>query len=95
MSGRLGHDCHEPLSRCSDGDRADHGCGPLSTTCWLTTRAEGRCALDTEFVWERTYAPRLCLAQMATADRLAVIDPLEGAPLEPVAELVADPGVTW
>jgi ribonuclease D len=57
-------------------------------------RREGRCAIDTEFVWERTYAPRLCLVQIATtADRLAVIDPVEGAPLEPVAALMADPGV--
>ena len=56
-------------------------------------RAEGTCAVDTEFVWERTYAPALCLVQLATADRLAVIDPLSGAPLEPVAELMADPAV--
>src|SRR5215470_14275236 len=44
-------------------------------------RAAGRCALDTEFVWERTYAPVLCLVQIATPDRLAVVDPLRGAPL--------------
>ncbi len=56
-------------------------------------RAEGTCAVDTEFVWERTYAPALCLVQLATAERLAVIDPLAGAPLDPVAELMADPGV--
>jgi ribonuclease D len=56
-------------------------------------RAEGRCAVDTEFVWERTYAPALCLVQLATAERLAVIDPLAGAPLDPVAELMADPAV--
>ena len=56
-------------------------------------RAEGRCAIDTEFVWERTYAPGLCLVQIATAERLAVVDPVEGAPLEPVAELMADPAV--
>jgi ribonuclease D len=56
-------------------------------------RDEGRCAIDTEFVWERTYAPRICLVQVATAERLAVVDPLEGAPLEPLAELLADPGV--
>ena len=30
-------------------------------------RAEGTCAVDTEFVWERTYAPALCLVQLATA----------------------------
>ncbi len=56
-------------------------------------RGEGRFALDTEFVWERTYAPRLCLAQVATSSRLAVIDPVEGAPLEPLGELLADPDV--
>jgi ribonuclease D len=56
-------------------------------------RAEGACAVDTEFVWERTYAPALCLVQLATAERLAVIDPLAGAPLDPVAELMADPAV--
>jgi ribonuclease D len=56
-------------------------------------RAEGTCAVDTEFVWERTYAPALCLVQLATARRLAVIDPLSGAPLDPVAELMADPAV--
>jgi ribonuclease D len=44
-------------------------------------RTQGRCAMDTEFVWERTYAPALCLIQIATADRLAVIDPVEGAPI--------------
>ena len=37
--------------------------------------------------------PRLCLVQIATAERLAVIDPVEGAPLDPVAELMADPAV--
>jgi ribonuclease D len=56
-------------------------------------RAAGRCALDTEFVWERTYAPVLCLVQIATPERLAVIDPLEGAPLQPVAQLLADAAV--
>jgi ribonuclease D len=56
-------------------------------------REDGICAVDTEFVWERTYAPALCLVQLATRERLAVIDPLEGAPLEPVAELVADAAV--
>jgi ribonuclease D len=56
-------------------------------------RAAGRCALDTEFVWERTYAPVLCLVQIATPDRLAVVDPLQGAPLEPIARIIADPSV--
>lgn len=57
-------------------------------------RREGRLALDTEFVWERTYSPVPCLLQLATAERLAVLDPLaEGADVAPIAELVGDPGV--
>ncbi|MBI3767042.1 MAG: HRDC domain-containing protein [Deltaproteobacteria bacterium] len=56
-------------------------------------RSEGRLALDTEFLWERTYAPIPCLVQVATADRLAVIDPLEGGDVGPIAQLVADPKV--
>src|SRR4029078_3274196 len=56
-------------------------------------RAECRCAIDTECVWERTYAPRLCLVQIATSARLAVVDPIEGAPLAPGSALMADPAV--
>ena len=56
-------------------------------------RAEGRAAIDLEFLWERTYAPLPCLAQVATPVGVHLIDPIEGAPLEPVAELVADPDV--
>jgi len=55
--------------------------------------ASGRVALDTEFFWERTYAPQLCLVQVAVEDEVALVDPLEGAPLEPIAELLADPSV--
>ena len=64
-----------------------------SARCSTRRAPRAVCAVDTEFVWERTYAPALCLVQLATAERLAVIDPLEGAPLEPVAELMADPAV--
>jgi ribonuclease D len=35
----------------------------------------------------------LCLVQIATPSRLAVVDPLQGAPLEPVARMIADPAV--
>jgi len=37
-------------------------------------RAAGRFGFDTEFVSEDTFEPVLCLIQVATADRLAVID---------------------
>ena len=56
-------------------------------------RAAGSCALDTEFLWEKSYAPRLCLVQIAVGDRVWAIDPLAGAPLEPLGALVADPAV--
>ena len=35
-----------------------------------------RWALDTEFVRERTYYPRLCLVQVAAGDRILLVDPL-------------------
>jgi ribonuclease D len=56
-------------------------------------RSEGRLALDTEFVWERTYSPVPCLLQLATANRLAVLDPLEDVDVGPIAQLVGDPAV--
>ena len=56
-------------------------------------RAEGRAAIDLEFLWERTYAPVACLAQVATRAEVHLIDPIEGAPLGPIADLVADPDV--
>ena len=56
-------------------------------------RAEGRLALDTEFVWERTYSPVPCLLQLATSERLAVLDPLEDVDVGPISELVGDPAV--
>jgi ribonuclease D len=56
-------------------------------------RAEGRVALDTEFWWERTYAPVLCLLQAATRARIVLIDPQEGGAVAPISELVVDPAV--
>lgn len=56
-------------------------------------RAHGRMALDVEFLWERTYAPIPCLAQVATPDEIALIDPIEGGALDDVAALLADPSV--
>ncbi len=56
-------------------------------------RTAGSCALDTEFLWEKTYAPQLCLAQLAVGDQIWLIDPIAGAPLAPLGELIADPSV--
>jgi ribonuclease D len=56
-------------------------------------RAGGRFGLDTEFLRERTYRARLCLVQIATADAVAVIDPLGEIDLSGVSELIADPEI--
>ena len=51
-------------------------------------------AVDTEFMRERTYWPKLCLAQVAGPDEAAAIDALaEGIDLSPLDELMANPKV--
>ena len=50
-----------------------------------------RFGFDTEFVGEDTYHPRLCLVQVATPDRLLLIDPLSSGPLDAFWALVVDP----
>src|SRR5947209_20485915 len=45
---------------------------------------------DTEFVGEDTYHPRLCLVQVATAERLILIDPVTTGPLDAFWKLVVD-----
>ncbi len=56
-------------------------------------RASGRFAFDTEFVSEHTFEPVLCLAQVATTERLAVIDPLAVRDLDPFWDVLLDPHV--
>lgn len=54
-------------------------------------RAKDAVALDTEFVWNRTYFPRLGLIQLALSDEdCYLIDPLVIKDLSPVGELLAD-----
>ncbi len=47
-------------------------------------------ALDTEFMRESTYFPKLCLIQAATAKACAVIDPLALPELDPLWQFLAD-----
>jgi ribonuclease D len=54
----------------------------------------GWVALDTEFIREKTYYPRLCLIQLATDSTLACIDPMALPDLGPLADLLHDPSVT-
>lgn len=48
-------------------------------------------AIDTEFLRERTYHPRLCLVQAATDEECVVIDPIAIDDLAPLAALFEDP----
>ncbi len=51
-------------------------------------------AVDTEFMRERTYWPKLCLAQVAGPEDAAAIDTLaDGMDLSPLDELMANPKV--
>lgn len=51
-------------------------------------------ALDTEFVWERTYYPRLGLIQLALSnEECFLIDPCALSDLSPLGELLGDPAV--
>lgn len=61
-------------------------CEPLTKTEFI--------AVDTEFMRERTYWPKLCLAQVAGPDDAAAIDALaDGIDLAPLDELMANPNV--
>jgi ribonuclease D len=61
----------------------------LTEFCRLLASAK-QIAFDTEFVSEDTYRPQLCLVQVAAADRLAVIDPLQVRDLVPFWTVLAD-----
>lgn len=64
-------------------------------------RAGGRLGIDTEFMAEGRYQALLCLVQVAVPSgngdevEVAVLDPLDGSGFEtePLAEVLADPGI--
>jgi ribonuclease D len=47
--------------------------------------------LDTEFVGEESYHPKLCLVQVATEEKLFLIDPFTVGPLDAFWKIVVDP----
>ena len=51
-------------------------------------------AVDTEFLREKTYYPRLCLVQVAAGDEIAAVDPILIDDLAPLRALLEDPSVT-
>lgn len=60
-------------------------CAGLQGVPWL--------ALDSEFLREKTYYPKLCLLQVATPHVLACIDPLALPDLTPLLAILYDPAV--
>ena len=76
--------------------RYSRAMSPITTTAELADycrRVKGSpfIAVDTEFMRETTYWPKLCLIQAATPEHEAVIDPLaEGIDLEPFLEILRD-----
>jgi ribonuclease D len=56
-------------------------------------REFGVLAFDTEFIGEESFRPKICLVQAATAQRVALLDPLSGVDPMPIYRLVADPAV--
>jgi ribonuclease D len=56
-------------------------------------RDVGHVAFDTEFIGEVAYLPRTCLVQLATRERIGLVDPLAVEELGALWELVADPAV--
>ena len=61
-------------------------CGTLSQAPWF--------AIDTEFLREKTYYPKLCLVQVATPDMVACIDPLVLDDITPLLDVIFDPQIT-
>src|SRR5947209_5041777 len=53
--------------------------------------AQAHFGFDTEFVGEDSYHPRLCLVQVATEEKLFLIDPLSAGPLDAFWKLIVDP----
>lgn len=61
-------------------------CNQLRDSPWI--------ALDTEFIREKTYYPRLCLLQVANEKLVACVDPLTLENLDPLLAILYDPAVT-
>jgi ribonuclease D len=54
----------------------------------------GTFAFDTEFIGEVAYLPRTCLIQLASAERIGLVDPFAISDLGPLWSLVGDGSVT-
>lgn len=95
---------HAEEAAPTTGRNMDHPLVPRGTPALVTSdeqlaelidhlRSTGRFAYDSEFIGELTYVPKLCLIQVASAARIALIDPLAELNLDPFWELIADPAI--
>lgn len=95
---------HEGQEHAPPADVPEHALIPPGKAAVVTTddqlrellghlRAAGSFAYDSEFIGELTYVPKLCVIQVATAQRVALIDPLTDLDLMPFWELIADESV--
>ncbi len=50
-------------------------------------------AVDTEFIREKTYWPKLCLLQLGTEERAVAVDPFRVRDLRPLAKLFENEGI--
>jgi ribonuclease D len=64
---------------------------PQLAACCAHLASCPQLGLDTEFIGEDTYHPRLCLVQIATPERLFLIDPLALGPLDALWSVLLDP----
>lgn len=64
----------------------------LTAFCEQAAR-ESAIAVDTEFLREHTYFPKLCLVQIAAGNTIVSIDPLAIEDLTPLKDLLQNPGV--
>ncbi|MDP6602200.1 MAG: HRDC domain-containing protein [Phycisphaerales bacterium] len=79
------------LVPAGDADWIDTPTG-LSSLC-EHLKESGLFAFDTEFIGEESYHAKTCVLQVATTDRVALVDPLVITDISPLLSLVADPNV--
>jgi len=101
---RSHEDAHADLSPAARIDPLKHPNVPLGEPEMIASedqlrgliadlRAAASFAYDSEFIGELTYLPKLCLIQVATTARVALIDPLAAIDINSFWELLADPSV--
>lgn len=82
----------------------EHPLIPTAAPQWIDTQPDlddliahvrqmGSFAYDTEFIGEATYWPKLCLIQIGTTQRIAVIDAMAELDITGIWELLADEAV--